>query len=69
MAEKKQAVKKPVKKVVRKRARTAKGHFVADDPKTPFINEAYEKKYSFKDYLLAVIILAGLIAVFVSNKL
>lgn len=61
--------KKPVKKVVRKRARTAKGTFVADDPKTPFINEAYERQYSFKDYVIAAIIIAGLISVFWFNKL
>ena len=40
------------KKVVKKRARTAKGRFKADDPKTPFINEAYEKIYTFKDYFI-----------------
>jgi len=32
--------KKPAKKAPRKRARTAKGHFVKDDPTTPE-NEAY----------------------------
>jgi hypothetical protein len=57
------------KKVVRKRARTAKGRFKADDPSTPFINEAYEKIYTFKDYFIAAVILAGLITVFILNKL
>ena len=31
------------KKVVKKRARTAKGRFKADDPRTPFINEHTKK--------------------------
>lgn len=57
------------KKVVKKRARTTKGRFKADDPKTPFINEAYEKIYTFKDYFIATVILAGLITVFVLHKL
>ena len=57
------------KKVTRKRARTTKGTFKADNPKTPFINEAYEKIYTLKDYLIATVILVGLITVFVLPKL
>jgi len=49
------------KKVVRKRARNEKGQFKGDDPKTPFINEAYENKYTVKDYLFFVIILGVLV--------
>lgn len=30
--------------MTRKRARTEKGHFVADDPSTPDVNEAYEEE-------------------------
>jgi len=57
------------KKVTRKRARTTKGKFKADNPKTPFTNEAYEKIYTFRDYLIATVILVGLITVFVLPKL
>jgi len=57
------------KKVTRKRARTVKGRFKADDPKTPFINEAYERIYTFKDYLIFTVILVGLITVFILHKL
>ena len=36
--------KKPVKKVVaKKRARDEEGHFRADDPSTPDVNEAWEE--------------------------
>jgi len=57
------------KKVTRKRARTTKGRFKADNPNTPFINEAYEKIYTLKDYFIATVILVGLITVFVLRKL
>ena len=57
------------KKVTRKRARTTKGRFKADDPRTPFINEAYERIYTFKDYLILTVILVGLITVFILHKL
>jgi hypothetical protein len=57
--------KKETKAAVKpKRARTAKGHFKADDPSTPHVNEAYvqEKKYTLGNYALAAIILVGIIA-------
>ena len=50
----------------RKRARTVKGTFKADDPSTPHINEAWveeKTKYNVKDYMLAFIILAGIVAI------
>ena len=42
----KKAVKKAVKKSTPKRARTKSGHFKADDPSTPTINEAYVQEES-----------------------
>ena len=57
----------------KKRARTAKGRYVADDPSTPNINEAYvqepkENNYSLGDYLFAILILGAIIGfVYVSN--
>jgi len=33
------------KQAAPKRARTAKGHYIKDDPKTPNINEAFETEY------------------------
>lgn len=66
---KKTAVKKTaVKKPTAKRARTAKGRFVADDPRTPFINEAYEQTKTAKDYILALIILAGIVLLFMYKQ-
>ena len=52
-------MKKEPKKVVAKpkRARTAKGHFKADDKSTPHINEAYEQpKNNFKTLVWFLII-------------
>tara|TARA_Y100001973_G_C5187590_1_gene328878 strand:+ start:109 stop:366 length:258 start_codon:yes stop_codon:yes gene_type:complete len=57
----------------KKRARTAKGRYIADDPSTPNINEAYvqepkENNYSLGDYLFAILILGAIIGfVYVSN--
>tara|TARA_B100000900_G_scaffold407058_1_gene419104 strand:- start:373 stop:630 length:258 start_codon:yes stop_codon:yes gene_type:complete len=57
----------------KKRARTAKGQYIADDPSTPNINEAYvqepkENNYSLGDYLFAILILGAIIGfVYVSN--
>ena len=62
------AKKTAVKKPTAKRARTAKGRFVADDPRTPFINEAYEQTKTAKDYFLALIILAGLVLLFMFKQ-
>jgi|TARA_R110000824_G_scaffold275213_1_gene463910 hypothetical protein len=50
----------------KKRARTAKGRFKADNPKTPNVNEAYENKSiltkNWKTLLGVIIIIAiGLI--------
>ena len=39
-------VKKAVKKSTPKRARTKSGHFKADDPSTPDVNEAYVQEES-----------------------
>jgi len=63
--------KAPRATVKPKRARTAKGTFKADDPSTPHINEAYvqERNYTFGNYVLAAIILAGLVAVAYYSKL
>ena len=33
------------KKAAPKRARTAKGHYIKDDPATPNVNEAFETEY------------------------
>lgn len=60
--------KKVTRKTTAKRARTAKGRFVADDPKTPFINEAYEQTKTAKDYILALIILAGIVLLFMYKQ-
>lgn len=51
-----------------KRARTAKGHFKADDKSTPHINEAYEQpKYTSKDYIIFIAIVGGAIAFLIFN--
>lgn len=50
----------------RKRARTVKGTFKADDPSTPHINEAFvqeKTKWNAGHYMLAFIILAGIVAI------
>ena len=58
--------KAPRAAVKPKRARTAKGRFVADDPSTPHINEAYvqDKKYTFVDYVFAAVIIGVIVAGF-----
>tara|TARA_A100001515_G_C4584406_1_gene214012 strand:- start:159 stop:335 length:177 start_codon:yes stop_codon:yes gene_type:complete len=52
-------------KTMRKRARNEKGHYVADDPSTPFRNEAYEKTYTTGEKILFAIIVIGIIAAIV----
>jgi hypothetical protein len=52
-------------KTTRKRARNEKGHYVADDPSTPFVNEAYERTYTVGEKILFGIIVLGIIALLV----
>jgi hypothetical protein len=52
-------------KTMRKRARNEKGHYVADDPSTPFVNEAYERTYTLGQKIIFGIIVLGIIGVFV----
>ena len=68
--------KQPVKKPVRKRARTTKGRFIADDPSTPDINEAYvqDKKSKTRtdllaDYAIFIIILCSFIGLIIYSSI
>lgn len=49
----------------RVRARNSKGHFIADDPSTPHINEAYGEKPNNTKKLIGVLIALLLIAIYV----
>jgi hypothetical protein len=49
-------------KVSKKRARNSKGHFIADDPNTPNINEAYGEKPASNNNILGIILAVLLIA-------
>jgi len=49
-------------KVSKKRARNSKGHFIADDPNTPNINEAYGEKPAPNNNILGIILAVLLIA-------
>ena len=52
-------------KAKKTRARNKKGHFIADDPSTPHINEAYGEKPKNTKKLIGVLIALLLIAIYV----
>ena len=55
------------KSTLRKRARNAQGHYVADDPGTPDVNEAYvqEKEPFSTKWLIPVLVLSVIVVIFV----
>ena len=55
------------KSTLRKRARNALGHYLADDPGTPDVNEAYvqeKEPFSIK-WLIPVLVLSVIVVIFV----
>ena len=54
--------KAKTKKVGKKRARNSKGHFIADNPDTKNINEAYGEKPAPNNNILGIILAVLLIA-------
>ena len=53
--------KAKTKKVGKKRARNSKGHFIADNPDTKNINEAYSEKDAPKNNIFGIILAVLLI--------
>ena len=53
--------KAKTKKVSKKRARNSKGHFIADNPDTKNINEAYGEKAAPKNNIFGIILAVLLI--------